>query len=175
MAQTVLDGPEAVQAAVGTHLGYSDWLEITQDRIDTFAEATGDHQWIHVDPERAKDGPYGTTIAHGYLTLSLSNLFLPQIVEVTGFSMGINYGTGKIRFPAPVPVGSKVRGGAELTAVEEIDGGVQAHVTITIGSRAAPSRPASSSRSPATCSRSSPRGRPRRWRASGRRAGRRST
>jgi acyl dehydratase len=132
MAQTVLDGPEAVQAAVGTHLGYSDWLEITQDRIDTFAEATGDHQWIHVDPERAKDGPYGTTIAHGYLTLSLSNLFLPQIVEVTGFSMGINYGTGKIRFPAPVPVGSKVRGGAELTAVEEIDGGVQAHVTITI-------------------------------------------
>ena len=102
MAQTVLDGPEAVQAAVGTHLGYSDWLEITQDRIDTFAEATGDHQWIHVDPERAKDGPYGTTIAHGYLTLSLSNLFLPQIVEVTGFSMGINYGTGKIRFPAPV-------------------------------------------------------------------------
>jgi acyl dehydratase len=132
MAQTVLDGPEAVQAAVGTHLGYSDWLEITQDRIDTFAEATGDHQWIHVDPERAKAGPYGTTIAHGYLTLSLSNLFLPQIVEVTGFSMGINYGTGKIRFPAPVPVGSKVRGGAELTAVEPINGGVQAHVTITI-------------------------------------------
>jgi acyl dehydratase len=132
MAQTVLDGPEAVQAAVGTHLGYSDWLEITQDRIDTFAEATGDRQWIHVDPERAKDGPYGKTIAHGYLTLSLSNLFLPQIVEVTGFSMGINYGTGKIRFPAPVPVGSKVRGGAELTAVEEIKGGVQAFVTITI-------------------------------------------
>jgi acyl dehydratase len=132
MAQTVLDGPEAVQAAVGTHLGYSDWLEITQDRIDTFAEATGDHQWIHVDPERAKDGPYGKTIAHGYLTLSLSNYFLPQIVEVTGFSMGINYGTGKIRFPAPVPVGSKIRGGAQLTAVEEIKGGIQAHVTITI-------------------------------------------
>ena len=132
MAHTVLDGADAVQAAVGTHLGYSDWLEITQDRIDTFAEATGDHQWIHVDPVRAKDGPYGATIAHGYLTLSLSNLFLPQIVEVTGFSMGINYGTGKIRFPAPVPVGSRIRGGAELTAVEEVKGGLQASITITI-------------------------------------------
>jgi acyl dehydratase len=132
MAHTVLDGPQAVLDAVGTHLGHSDWLEITQERVDLFAEATGDHQWIHVDPVRATDGPFGGTIAHGYLTLSLSNLFLPQIVEVTGFSMGINYGTGKIRFPAPVPVGSKIRGGAELTAVEEVKGGLQASITITI-------------------------------------------
>jgi acyl dehydratase len=132
MAHTVLDGPDAVKAAAGTHLGYSDWLEITQERVDLFAEATGDRQWIHVDPVRAKDGPFGGTIAHGYLTLSISNLFLPQIVEVTGFSMGINYGTGKVRFPAPVPVGSRIRGGAELTAVDEVKGGLQASVTITI-------------------------------------------
>src|SRR3954471_3334065 len=132
MAQTVLDGPQAVLDATGTHLGYSDWLEITQDRVDLFAEATGDHQWVQVDPGKAKDGPHRGTTAHGYLTLSLSNLFLPQIVEITGFSMGINYGTGKIRFPAPVPVGSKIRGGAELTSVEEVKGGLQASITITI-------------------------------------------
>jgi acyl dehydratase len=132
MAHTVLDGAQAVLDAVGTHLGHSDWLEITQERVDLFAEATGDHQWIHVDPVRAKDGPFGGTIAHGYLTLSLSNLFLPQIVEVTGFSMGINYGTGKIRFPAPVPVGARVRAGAELVSVEEIKGGLQSTVMITI-------------------------------------------
>ncbi|MCU1380884.1 MAG: dehydratase [Acidimicrobiales bacterium] len=132
MALTVLDGPQAVLDATGTHLGFSDWLEITQERVDLFAEATGDHQWIHVDPTKAKDGPFGGTIAHGYLTLSLSNLFLPQIVEITGFSMGINYGANKVRFPAPVPVGSKVRGGAELLAVEEIPGGLQTTVLIAI-------------------------------------------
>ena len=132
MAQTVLDGTDAVLKAAGTHLGYSDWLEITQERVDTFAEATGDHQWIHVDPERAKDGPYGGTIAHGYLTMSLSNYFLPQIVEVRGISMGVNYGANKIRFPAPVPVGSRIRGGAEVQSVEEVAGGVQATILITI-------------------------------------------
>jgi acyl dehydratase len=132
MAHTVLDGPQAVLDAVGTHLGYSDWLEITQERIDLFADATGDRQWIHVDPVRAKDGPFGGTIAHGYLTLSLSNLFLPQIFEVTGFSMGINYGTGKIRFPSPVLVGSRIRGGAELATADEIEGGIQSTVMITI-------------------------------------------
>ncbi len=132
MAQTVFEDLDAVQAAVGRHLGYSDWLEITQERIDLFAEATGDHQWIHVDPERAKDGPFGTTIAHGYLTLSLSNLFLPQIVEVRGVSMGVNYGADKVRFPAPVPVGSRVRGGAELAAVTEIPGGVQTTMVVTV-------------------------------------------
>ncbi|MCB1004589.1 MAG: MaoC family dehydratase, partial [Acidimicrobiales bacterium] len=93
---------------------------------------TGDHQWIHVDPERAADGPFGTTIAHGYLTVSLTNLFLPQIVEVRGVSMGVNYGVNKIRFPAPVPVGSRLRAGAELTAVDEVHGGVQTTMTITV-------------------------------------------
>ncbi len=132
MAQTVLEGIDGLRAAVGRHLGYSDWLEITQDRIDTFADATGDHQWIHVDPDRAAAGPFGATIAHGYLTMALSNYFLPRIVEVTGVSMGVNYGVDKVRFPAPVRVGTKVRAGAELVAVEEVSGGVQTKMLITI-------------------------------------------
>ena len=123
---------DEVAAASGEELGSSEWITIEQDRVDQFAEATGDHQWIHVDPERAKDGPFGTTIAHGYLTLSLTNLFLPQIVEVTGISMGVNYGVGKVRFPAPVPVGSRIRGGAEVYEVETVAGGVQATIIITV-------------------------------------------
>ncbi len=129
---TVFESPAELKAAVGKHLGYSDWLEISQDRIDRFAEATGDHQWIHVDPERARSGPFGTTIAHGYLTQSLVNHFLPQIVEVRGISMGINYGADRLRFPAPVPVNSRVRGGAELLEVEEIKGTVQTKVRVTV-------------------------------------------
>ena len=132
MAQTVLSGIDEVKAAVGRHLGTSDWLEVTQDRIDQFADATGDHQWIHVDPERAAAGPFGTTIAHGYLTLSLSNALLPDIVEVKGVSMGINYGVGKVRFPAPVPVGSRIRARAELASAEDVPGGVQTTVLITV-------------------------------------------
>jgi acyl dehydratase len=132
MAQTVFEGVDAVKAAVGQHLGYSDWLEITQDRVDLFADATGDHQWIHVDPERAAAGPFGGPIAHGYLTLSLSNLFLPQIVEVRGISAGVNYGADKIRYPAPVRVGAKVRGGAELVAADDVPGGIQTTMRITI-------------------------------------------
>jgi acyl dehydratase len=132
VAVTVFANLDEVQAGVGRHLGHSDWLEITQERIDTFAEATGDHQWIHVDAKRAADGPFGTTIAHGYLTLSLSNLFLPQIVDVQGISMGINYGVNKVRFPAPVPVGSRVRAGAELAAADPIPGGLQTTIVITI-------------------------------------------
>ena len=132
MAQTVLSGIDEVKAAVGRHLGTSDWLEITQDRIDQFADATGDHQWIHVDPERAAAGPFGTTIAHGYLTLSLSNALLPEIVEVQGVSMGVNYGVGKVRFPAPVPVGSRIRATAELVAADDVAGGVQTTVLITV-------------------------------------------
>jgi acyl dehydratase len=131
-AATVLDGPAAVRAALGTHLGHSEWLAVDQARVDLFAEATGDHQWIHVDPARAAAGPFGTTIAHGYLTLSLSNLFLPQIVEVRGFSMGVNYGTNKVRFPAPVPTGSRIRGGAEMTDIVEVTGGLQTTIVITI-------------------------------------------
>ncbi len=132
MAETTLDGIDQVRAAVGRDLGTSDWLTITQARIDQFAEATGDHQWIHVDPERAAAGPFGATIAHGYLTLSLSNAFLPEIVEIIGFSAGINYGMGKVRFPAPVPVGSRLRAQATLAAVDEVAGGVQTTVVITI-------------------------------------------
>jgi acyl dehydratase len=129
---TVFKTPADLKTAVGQHLGYSDWLKIEQDRINTFADATGDHQWIHVDPERAKDGPFGACIAHGYLTMSLVNYFLPQIVVVQGISMGVNYGADKLRFPAPVPVGSRIRGGGELTKAEEVKGGVQVTVRVTI-------------------------------------------
>lgn len=131
--QTVLDGPDAVRAAVGSHLGFSDWLAVDQERVNLFADATGDHQWIHVDPERAKDGPFGGPIAHGYLTLSLSNLFMPQIVATTGFSAGVNYGVDKVRFISPVKVGDRVRGGAELIEVTDVNGGIQTLIRITIG------------------------------------------
>jgi acyl dehydratase len=129
---TVFNTPADLENAVGQQLGHSEWLEITQDRIDTFADATGDHQWIHVDPERAKEGPFGACIAHGYLTQSLVNYFLPQIVEVHGISMGVNYGADKLRFPAPVPVGSRIRGSAELIKAEKVKGGVQATVRVTV-------------------------------------------
>jgi len=132
MAATTLDGPDAVRAHVGRHLGYSEWLLIDQDRVNLFADATGDHQWIHVDVERAKNGPFGAPIAHGYLTLSLSNLFLPQIVEVVGFSTGVNYGVDKVRFPSPVKVGDRVRAGAELTEVSDVTNGLQTKIVITI-------------------------------------------
>jgi acyl dehydratase len=129
---TVFQTPADLTSAVGRHLGHSDWLLITQERINTFADATGDHQWIHVDPERAKTGPFGACIAHGYLTLSLVNMFLPQIVDVRGIRMGVNYGCDKVRFPAPVKVGSRVRGGGELVKVEDVKDGVQATVRITV-------------------------------------------
>jgi acyl dehydratase len=132
MAQTVFEGLDEVRLAVGMELGTSDWLEITQERVDQFADATGDHQWIHVDPERAKAGPFGGPIAHGYLTLSLSNALLPEIVEVRGISMGVNYGVGKVRFPSPVLVGSRIRASAVLDAVEEVSGGVQTTMLITV-------------------------------------------
>ena len=129
---TTFDEPAALLQAVGQHLGYSDWLQIDQRRIDLFADATGDHQWIHVDPVRAAEGPFGRTIAHGYLTLSLANLFLPMIMQVDNTSMGVNYGCEKVRFPAPVPVGSRVRGGGEVVSAEEVKGGVQVVVRMTI-------------------------------------------
>ena len=130
---TVFESPADLEGAVGQHLGYSDWLEIDQARIDKFADATGDHQWIHVDPQRAREGPFGSTIAHGYLTQSLVNYFLPQIVEVRGISMGVNYGADRIRFPAPVPVGSRLRGSAELLEAEDVKGGaVQAKIRVTV-------------------------------------------
>lgn len=129
---TIFDAPDALLSAVGTDLGSSEWVTVEQDRIDGFADATGDHQWIHVDPEAAAAGPFGATIAHGYLTLALTNQFLPEIVRVDNVSMGINYGVNKVRFPQPVVVGSRVRGHAVLTEAEEIGGGVQAVITITV-------------------------------------------
>ena len=129
---TVIQGIAGLKELVGTHLGYSDYVEITQDRVNTFADATGDHQWIHVDPERAKaESPFGGPIAHGYLTLSLGPLLAPQIMRVEGIKMGVNYGADKVRFPSPVPVGAKLRLGAELTKVEDIPGGVQVWMTFT--------------------------------------------
>lgn len=117
----------------GQPLGATDWLPIGQDRIDRFADATGDHQWIHVDPERAKKGPFSGCIAHGYLTLSLVNLFLPQLVQVANLSMGVNYGCDKVRFPAPVPANARIRGVGELLRVEALPGnGVQSTVRVTV-------------------------------------------
>jgi acyl dehydratase len=129
---TTFENPAALLEAVGKDLGHSDWLQIDQERIDQFADATGDHQWIHVDPEKAAEGPYGKTIAHGYLTLSLANLFLPQVMKVEHFSMGVNYGCEKVRFPAAVPVGSRIRGHGEVISAEEVKGGVQVVVRMTI-------------------------------------------
>jgi acyl dehydratase len=133
MAITTFDGIDQVRAAVGTHLGYSDYTEVTQERVDQFADATGDHQWIHVDVERARaESPFGGPIAHGYLTLAISNELLPQILEVRGVSLGVNYGVDRIRFPAPVPVGSRLRAGAELVDVSDVKGGIQTLVRITL-------------------------------------------
>ena len=129
---TVFETPAALKDAVGRHLGHGDWLAMTQERIDLFADATGDHQWIHVDPERAKAGPFGACIAHGYLTLSLVSMFLPQIVEVRGIRMGVNYGCDRVRFPAPVRVGARVRGSGELVKVEDVKDGVQATIRVTV-------------------------------------------
>ncbi|MEU8523496.1 MaoC family dehydratase [Streptomyces sp. NBC_01216] len=128
----VFTSAEELSAGVGEQLGHSDWLEIDQKRIDLFADATGDHQWIHVDPERAATGPFGRTIAHGYLTLSLLPALVPQIMRVEGMRMGINYGTDKVRFPSPVPVGSRLRASAVLTEVTEAGGGVQVTATVTV-------------------------------------------
>ncbi len=121
----MIEGIDGMKALVGEHLGYSPYVDITQEQVNTFAEATGDHQWIHVDVEKAKAGPFGGPIAHGYLTLSLGPMLSPQIFGVSGISMGVNYGAGKIRFPSPVPVGSKLRLGATLQSVEDVDGGAQ--------------------------------------------------
>jgi len=129
---TVFENGEAILAAVGQKLGSSEWLSITQERVNLFADATDDHQWIHVDPLRAKDGPFGACIAHGYLTLSLVSRFLPQILEVR-MKMGVNYGSDKVRFPNAVKVGARVRGSGELIAAERTkDGGVQATIRVTV-------------------------------------------
>jgi acyl dehydratase len=122
----------SLTGAVGTVLGPGPWLEIDQDRVDLFAHATGDHQWIHVDPERAAGGPFGGTIAHGYLTLSMLPVLMKDLYAVDGVKLGINYGLNKVRFPAPVRVGSKVRLTAEIASVDEIPGGVQVVLRSTV-------------------------------------------
>ncbi len=126
MSARVINGPDEMKALVGEHLGYSPYVDITQEQVNLFAEATGDHQWIHVDVEKANaESPFGGPIAHGYLTLSLGPALYPQVVTFTGFSMGVNYGANKIRFPSPVMVGSKLRLGVKLLEVTDIAGGVQ--------------------------------------------------
>ena len=131
MSPRIINGTEELKALVGEHLGFSPYLEITQERVNEFAEATGDFQWIHVDVERAKAGPFGGPIAHGYLTLSLGPMMYPQIVRIEGFSMGVNYGANKVRFPAPVPVGANVRLGVKLLGVDDVAGGVQTTMEFT--------------------------------------------
>jgi len=129
----VFTSADELAAAVGEELGVSDWLEVDQKRIDLFADATGDHQWIHVDPERAAGGPFGSTIAHGYLTLSLLPALVPQTMRVDGVRMGVNYGVNKVRFPAPVPVGSRVRARAELAGVTPVgENAVQVAAQVTV-------------------------------------------
>ncbi|BBA96457.1 hypothetical protein RVR_1771 [Actinacidiphila reveromycinica] len=123
---------DELRAAVGEQLGWSDWIEVEQERIDRFAEATGDHQWIHVDPERAAQGPFHTTIAHGFLTLSLIPSLTPRLFRVEGVRMGVNYGVNKVRFPAPVPVGSRLRATATVADVSEAGGGVQLVTQVTV-------------------------------------------
>ena len=123
---------DALVELVGTHLGYSDYRTISQEEVNLFADATGDHQWIHVDPERAKSGPFGHTIAHGYLTLSLIPVLLGGVLHVDGVAMGLNYGTNKVRFTSPVPVGSEVRAGASVASVDPVPGGVQVALDVTV-------------------------------------------
>ena len=130
---TIFNSVATVLNAVGQDLGVTDYISIDQKRIDTFADATGDHQWIHVDPVKAKDGPFGATVAHGYLTMSLANFFLPQLVHYQQLKMGVNYGTDKVRFPSPVKVNSRVAGRGEVLSAEEIKGGgVQVVVRISV-------------------------------------------
>jgi acyl dehydratase len=128
----VFNGVDELRVAAGSHLGVSDWITIDQSQIDTFADATLDHQWIHIDEERAKTGPFGRTIAHGFLTLSLLSHLVSQTFRIEGTKMGVNYGLNRVRFTSPVPVGSKVRGNVELVDVTDIEGGVQMTTKVTV-------------------------------------------
>ncbi|MER5644716.1 MaoC family dehydratase [Streptosporangium sp. NPDC002524] len=120
------------KAAVGEHLGHTEWREVTQEQVNLFADATGDHQWIHVDVERAKQGPFGATIAHGYLSLSLLPSLMSELFQVGGLAMGINYGLNKVRFPAPVPVGARIRAGAEFVDLKGTPSGYLSNVRMTV-------------------------------------------
>jgi acyl dehydratase len=135
---THVNSIEELTALVGTHLGYGEYRTVTQEQVNLFADATGDHQWIHVDPERAKAGPFGGPIAHGYLTLSLIPTLLGGVMKVDGVAMGVNYGTNKVRFTSPVPVGSELRAGATLASVDDFPGGVQVALDVVVEVRDAP-------------------------------------
>ncbi|WP_040796121.1 MaoC family dehydratase [Nocardia higoensis] len=134
----VFDGIADLEKAVGEHLGYSDWYTVTQEKVNLFAEATGDHQWIHVDPERAAQGPFGGPIAHGFLTLSLLPVLSKQVFRVDGLKMGINYGQDKVRFPSSVLVGSRLRAGIELLSVERSAAGARVRTRVTVQVEEAP-------------------------------------
>ncbi len=132
MTQKIIDKPGDLMGQEGLKIGPSEWMEMTQERINTFADATGDHQWIHIDEEMAKKGPFGTTIAHGYLTLSLAAKFMPEIIKINGMKMGVNYGTEKVRFLNPVKSGARVRGSGEFLEIKEVAGGYQSTLRVTI-------------------------------------------
>jgi acyl dehydratase len=135
---TIVDGVDAFHDLIGQHLGYSEWQVITQERVNLFADATDDHQWIHVDPERAKGGPFGGAIAHGYLTLSLAPVLLNKVIRVEKMTFGVNYGANKIRFPSPVLVGSELRMGVTVASTEDVEGGVQVVYDMVMEVRDAP-------------------------------------
>ena len=128
---TVVNGLDELKAKVGDHLGFSEWHTISQEQVNLFADATGDHQWIHIDVERAKAGPFGGPIAHGYLTLSLTPVLMAEVLVLKGVSMGVNYGANKVRFMSPVPVGAKLHMGAKLLTVDDVAGGVQYALELT--------------------------------------------
>ncbi|ARE37736.1 MULTISPECIES: MaoC family dehydratase [Rhodococcus] len=128
-----LNGIDELRAAANTRIGYSSWHTLTQEKIVAFADATGDHQWIHVDPSRAADGPFGTTIAHGHLLTSMIPMLVWEVYTVDGVRMGINYGSNKIRFPSPVPVGSRIRAAVDIKDVDTVPSGVQVVTAVTIG------------------------------------------
>ena len=131
MSPRIINGADELKGLIGEHLGYSPYVSISQEQVNQFADATGDHQWIHIDVERATAGPFGAPIAHGYLTLSLGPALYPQVVAIGGFSMGVNYGTNKVRFMSPVKVGSNLRLGVKLLDVTDITGGIQSTLEFT--------------------------------------------
>jgi acyl dehydratase len=135
---THVNSIDELTALIGTHLGYGEYQTVSQEQVNLFADATGDHQWIHVDPERAKAGPFGGPIAHGYLTLSMVPVLLNGVMKVDGVTMGVNYGTNKVRFTSPVPVGSEIRAGATLSSVDEVTGGVQVALDVVVEVKDAP-------------------------------------
>jgi acyl dehydratase len=128
----IFNGPDELRAAAGTNVGVSEWMTVDQKQVDTFADATGDHQWIHVDQEKAKAGPFGTTIAHGFLTLSLLVPLVAQVYRIDGIKMGINYGLNKVRFTSPVPVGSRIRASVDIVEVTDVKDALQVTSKITI-------------------------------------------